>query len=146
MKIGLFSAIWKLNPAVVWIFNMAASSLEITQPNIFKVCSRLKTFSYTSRGHQTPNTEPETALCGLQVNVKTWRPFQLVCFNFPNTDYVILSRKFAFCLFINYAYKLFHKLCKLFIYKWIGRHLKETVLWSTITWSEMGKHNVQGIS
>ena len=44
-----------------------------------------------------------------------------------------------------YAYKLFHKLCKLFINKSIGRHLKETVLWSTITWSEKGKHNVQGI-
>ena len=25
----------------------------------------------------------------------------------------------------------------------IGRHLKETVRWSTITWSEMGKQNIQ---
>ena len=25
----------------------------------------------------------------------------------------------------------------------IGRHLKETVLWGTITWSKMGKQNTQ---
>ena len=25
----------------------------------------------------------------------------------------------------------------------IGRHLKETILWGNITWSEMGKQNLQ---
>ena len=41
-------------------------------------------------------------------------------------------REFALWIFINYAY----------ICAWMhvhGRHLKETVLWATITWSEMGK-------
>ena len=41
-------------------------------------------------------------------------------------------RELAFWIFINYAY----------ICAWMhvhGRHLKETVLWATITWSEMGK-------
>ena len=28
-------------------------------------------------------------------------------------------------------------------YAWIRPHLKETVLWSTITWSVMGKQNIQ---
>ena len=44
-----------------------------------------------------------------------------------------LSREFSFCFFISYAY----------IFTCIGRHLKETVLYSNITWSEMGKQNVQ---
>ena len=28
-------------------------------------------------------------------------------------------------------------------YTFIGRHLKETVLWGTITWSEMGKRKLE---
>ena len=44
-------------------------------------------------------------------------------------DHLMFSREFAFCLFISYA-----RGCK-----FIGRHLKQTVLWSKITWSAMGK-------
>ena len=29
---------------------------------------------------------------------------------------------------------------------WIGRHLKEMILWDNITWSEMGKQNIQAKS
>ena len=50
----------------------------------------------------------------------------------------MFSRKFAFCLFINYAY----------IGTWMQVHKttfeKKTVLWGTITLSEMGKQNLQG--
>ena len=44
-------------------------------------------------------------------------------------DHLMFSREFAFCLFISYA-----RGCK-----FIGRHLKQTILWSKITWSAMGK-------
>ena len=53
------------------------------------------------------------------------RLFSLVCFVFPNQGIRLLT-------FINYSY----------ICAWMhvhGRHLEETVLWATITWSEMGK-------
>ena len=43
------------------------------------------------------------------------------------------SWEFAFCFFISYAY----------IYTCIRRHLKETIPWSPITWSEMGKQIIQ---
>ena len=39
------------------------------------------------------------------------------------------------CLFINYAY----------IIRWVRRHLKETVLWGNITWSETGKQNLHNL-
>ena len=45
----------------------------------------------------------------------------------------MFSSEFSFCLFTSYAY----------ICTCIRRHLKETILWSSITWSEMGKQNVQ---
>ena len=48
-------------------------------------------------------------------------------FCFPNSDHVMLSREFALCL---------ARTC-------ITRHLNETVLWGTITWSEVGKQNIQ---
>ena len=44
-------------------------------------------------------------------------------FCFPNLEHGMFSREFPFCLFINYAY-----LCT-----WIGRHLKEAILWGTIS-------------
>ena len=43
------------------------------------------------------------------------------------------SWEFFFCFFINYAY----------ICTCIRRHLKETIPSSSITWSEMGKQNMQ---
>ena len=58
---------------------------------------------------------------------------------FPNSDHVMLSRKFTFCLFINYAYIIFMYVNA----HAIGQHLKETVLWSTIIWFEKGKQNIQ---
>ena len=45
----------------------------------------------------------------------------------------MFSREFSFCFFISYAY----------IFTCIGRHLKESFPLSNITWSEMGKQNVQ---
>ena len=39
------------------------------------------------------------------------------------------------CLFINYAYILL----------WVRRHLKETVLWGNITWTETGKQNIHSL-
>ena len=39
------------------------------------------------------------------------------------------------CLFINYAY----------ILSWVRRHLKETVLWGNITWTETGKQNIHSL-
>ena len=43
------------------------------------------------------------------------------------------SWEFSFCFFISYAY----------ICTCIRRHLKETIPSSSITWSEMGKQNIQ---
>ena len=58
------------------------------------------------------------------------RMVSLAClFCFPN----VLR---GICLLYNYAY----------IYTWVHEQkttLKETVLWGTITWSEMGKQNIQ---
>ena len=65
-------------------------------------------------------------------NVKENRPFQLVHFVFPFQT-MWCSQEFSFCLFISYAY----------ICTCIRWHLKETILWSSITWSEMGKQNVR---
>ena len=45
----------------------------------------------------------------------------------------MFPREFSFCFYINYAY-----ICTC---RW--RHLKESVPWSNITWSEMGKQNIQ---
>ena len=64
------------------------------------------------------------------------RPFLACMFCFPNSDHVIFSREFAFCLFIimhTYAHG-----CTC-----IGRHLKETILCFTITRSVMGKQSMQ---
>ena len=63
----------------------------------------------------------------------------LACmFCFPNSDHVKFSRKFAFCLYLNYAHIGTWK----HMHKGVGRHLnKEKVLWGTITWSEMWKQN-----
>ena len=58
-------------------------------------------------------------------------------FYFPNSDHVIFSWEFDFCLFINYAYT-YARGCMC-----IRRQLKETVPWGTITWSSMGKQNIQ---
>ena len=58
-------------------------------------------------------------------------------FCFLNSDHMMFSRQFAFCLFINYAY----------VVTWMHVHKtkfeKKNVLWGTITWSEMGKENLQ---
>ena len=48
----------------------------------------------------------------------------------------MFSREFAFRLFISQARI---RTCM----QSIGRHLKETILWGNITWSEMGKQNLQ---
>ena len=45
----------------------------------------------------------------------------------------MFPREFSFCFYIIYAY----------ICTCTRRHLKESVPWSNITWSEMGKQNVQ---
>ena len=45
----------------------------------------------------------------------------------------MFSWEFSFCLFTSYAY----------ICPCIRRHLKETILCRSITWSEMGEQNVQ---
>ena len=58
----------------------------------------------------------------------------LACtFCFPISDHVMFPREFSFCFYISYAY----------ICKCRRRHLEGTVSWSNITWSEMGKQNVQ---
>ena len=56
------------------------------------------------------------------------RPLELICFLLP----IKVSREFDFLLCINYAY----------ICRWI-RNLKETFLWSIITWPTLGKQNIQ---
>ena len=48
----------------------------------------------------------------------------------------MFSREFAFRLLISQARI---RTCM----QSIGRHLKETILWGNITWSEMGKQNLQ---
>ena len=58
----------------------------------------------------------------------------MLCFS--NSAHVMFSTEFAFCLFINYAKVARER-------TGIGRHLKETILWSTITWSEMGKQTYE---
>ena len=58
--------------------------------------------------------------------------FSACRFCFPISDHVMFSWEFSFCLFTSYAY----------ICTCIRRHLKETILWSSITWSGMGKQNV----
>ena len=55
-------------------------------------------------------------------------------FCFPNSDRVMFSREFAFCLFVH----TYARGCTC-----IRQQLKETVLRGTITWSEMGKQNLQ---
>ena len=58
----------------------------------------------------------------------------LTCtFCFPISDHVMFSREFAFCFFVSYSY----------ISTCVRRHLKKTVLYSKITWSERGKQNLQ---
>ena len=54
-------------------------------------------------------------------------------FCFPISDHVMFSREFSFCFLMSYLYKSTR----------IRRYLKETVFWSNITWSEMGKQKVQ---
>ena len=56
------------------------------------------------------------------------RPLKLVCFLLP----IKVSREFDLWLCINYAY----------VCRWI-RNLKETFLWSIITWPTLGKQNIQ---
>ena len=67
------------------------------------------------------------------IHFKIQYTFLPCMFCFPNSDHVMFSREFAFCLFINYA----------FICMWMHVHKtkfeKKTVLWGTIRWSEMGK-------
>ena len=45
----------------------------------------------------------------------------------------MFSREFPFVFFVSYAY----------ICTCVRPHLKETVLWGNITWSEVGKQNIQ---
>ena len=52
---------------------------------------------------------------------------------FSQFRHVMFPREFTFSSFINYAY----------ICTCIRRHLKETVLWGTITWSEIRKQSIQ---
>ena len=67
-----------------------------------------------------------------QASLKPW--YFLACtFCFPISDHVMHSWEFAFCFCHNYAY----------ICTCIRRHLKETILSSSITWSEIGKQNIQ---
>ena len=47
-------------------------------------------------------------------------------------------QEFAFFLFVNYALHHRARGCTC-----IRRNLKKTVLWGTITWSEMGKQNIE---
>ena len=56
------------------------------------------------------------------------RPLKLICFLLP----IKVSREFDLLLCIHYAY----------ICRWI-RNLKETFLWSIITWPTLGKQNIQ---
>ena len=58
----------------------------------------------------------------------------LACtFCFLISDQVMFSREFSFCFLISYSY----------ISTSLRPHLKETVLLSDITWSEMEKQKVQ---
>ena len=61
------------------------------------------------------------------------RPFRLVHFVFPFQTTWCPHGNFPFVFFISYAY----------ICTCIRRHLKETIPSSNITWSEMGKQNIQ---
>ena len=54
-------------------------------------------------------------------------------FCFPISDHVMPKWEFSFCFFISYA-----DICTC-----IRRHLKETIPSRSITWSEMGKQNIQ---
>ena len=68
----------------------------------------------------------------LELWVAQWT--SLACtFCFPISDHVMFPREFSFWFYISYA-------C---ICTCRRRHLKETFPWSNITWSEMGKQNVQ---
>ena len=52
----------------------------------------------------------------------------------PFSLYVLFSLIF---LFINYVYiSTWTSAC-------VGQHLKETIVWGTITWSQVGKQNIQ---
>ena len=58
-------------------------------------------------------------------------------FRFPNSDHVMFSREFVFCLFINYAH-----IC-LWMYVYKATFERNSSLGYN-TWSEMGKQNTQG--
>ena len=57
-------------------------------------------------------------------------------FCFPNSDQVMFSREFTFCLSLIMHTHACGCTC-------IRPRLKETVLWGIIMWSEMGKQNIQ---
>ena len=57
-------------------------------------------------------------------------------FCFPISDHVMPSLEIAFCFFISYT-----NICTCM--RTFARHLKETIPSSSITWSEMGKQNIQ---
>ena len=57
-------------------------------------------------------------------------------FCFPNSDHVMLSGNLPFVLSLIMLTYALERTC-------ITRHLNETVLWGTITWSEVGKQNIQ---
>ena len=61
------------------------------------------------------------------------RTFLACTFCFPISDHVMPSWEFSFRFFVNDAY----------ICTCIRRHVKETILSSSITWSEMVKQNIQ---
>ena len=72
----------------------------------------------------------------IQRSKKLWRVLAIDLFSLyvlPNSDHMMFSREFPFCIFINYAYICTSMLCT-------RQHLKETVAWGTIMWSGKTKH------
>ena len=97
------------------ISDSSSATLSQITKKLLNICSLIFTMQISTTARQTSN-----------------RPFQLVHFVFPfQTTWCPHGN--SFCFFISYAY----------ICTCIRRHFKETIPSSSITWSEMGKQNVQ---
>ena len=114
---------------------------------IFVICCDLSDFFYSrasnSRsGNLNSHTNPLLSrtfwpLCNtIPLELMINRSFRLVNFVFPIQTTWCSPRNLPFVfLLIMHSYA---RGCTC-----IRRHLEETVLWGTITWSEMGKQNIQ---
>ena len=74
-----------------------------------------------------PNFKPTISRLHPKLLVPVYKIFSACMFCFLSSEHVLVFWEFAFCLFRNNA----------LICTWIGRHLKEAILWGNIAWSEM---------